>query len=642
MRSPIQNKDQAPPLALSEEEDNLRSLVEGAPIGIYRSTPDGRVFLANRALLQILGYSSFEEFTSLNVESGLYTPDYPRHKFLNVIEQKGSVEGLEFALRRKDGGVIFVREYARAVRGPDGKTRYYEGTLEDVTAHRRAEEALRENEARWRSLIENAPEVILNINRNGEILFINRVLEGVEQGKVIGTTIYEYFPPADVERIRPVIEQAWDTGRPASYEVSGPGPNASVTWYSTSVGPVLRGKRVVSLMLLTMDITERRRAEADLRRQMELYEALVTAQSDLLQGMVIVNPLTQEVLYLNDAIVQIFGFSREEVRAKRSFFDNVAPEEREVLQDRLKRRLAGLGGPDHYETVVLHKDGSRRHVEVSVKPLDSPDGLRLVALVRDITERKRAREQIQKLNAELELRVRHRTAELEAANKELEAFSSSVSHDLRAPLRTIDGFSQALLEDHTAQLNEEGRHLLERVRHGTQHMAELIDDLLALSRVTRSELRRERVDLSALADSILLRFRQETPQRVVETQVSPNLVAECDLALIRVALENLLNNAWKFTSRQPKARIEFGAEPKGNETVYFVRDNGAGFDMAHSSKLFIPFERLHKATEFEGTGIGLATVQRIILRHGGRVWAEGVVNKGAALYFTLNGHRGEP
>ncbi len=227
--------------------------------------------------------------------------------------------------------------------------------------------------------------------------------------------------------------------------------------------------------------------------------------------------------------------------------------------------------------------------------------------------------------------------ELEGANRELEAFSYSVSHDLRAPLRTIDGFSQILQEDYGDKLDGEGVDYLERVRAASKHMASLIDDLLDLSRVGRRPLRRERVDLSGLIAGIVEDLRMSEPERKMEFAIEEDVAVWADVGLLKVALENLLGNAWKFTSRKPDARIKFGVREEGGSPVYYVRDNGAGFDQAYSDKLFGAFQRLHAQDEFEGTGIGLATVARIVHRHGGRVWAEGRVGEGATFYFTLGG-----
>lgn len=241
---------------------------------------------------------------------------------------------------------------------------------------------------------------------------------------------------------------------------------------------------------------------------------------------------------------------------------------------------------------------------------------------------------------ELEQKVQERTAQLEAANKELETFSYSVSHDLRAPLRGIDGFSQALLEDCGDKLDENGKHLLSRVRAAAQRMGVLIDNLLALSQVTRGELIREQVDLSSLARSVGAELKQGEPGRDVEFDVTNDVIVEGDPRLLLILVENLLGNAWKFTSKHSHARVEFGVANENGENIYYVRDDGAGFDMAYIGKLFGAFQRLHQAKEFQGTGIGLATVGRIVRRHGGRVWAEGEVEKGATFHFTLTNGRG--
>jgi len=225
--------------------------------------------------------------------------------------------------------------------------------------------------------------------------------------------------------------------------------------------------------------------------------------------------------------------------------------------------------------------------------------------------------------------------ELEGANKELEAFSYSVSHDLRAPLRAIDGFSHALLADYENKLDEQGQDYLRRVRGATKRMTQLIDDLLSLSKITRASLTRQRVDLSDVAKHVLAELGGRDPGRRITTRVADDLVVQADPQLITVMLENLLGNAWKFTSKQPAATIEVGKESRGEETVFYIKDNGAGFSMEHATKLFAPFQRLHAPEEFEGTGIGLATVNRVVVRHGGRVWAEARPGQGATFLFTL-------
>ncbi len=259
-----------------------------------------------------------------------------------------------------------------------------------------------------------------------------------------------------------------------------------------------------------------------------------------------------------------------------------------------------------------------------------------IFLASRIAIARRRSEEDRRMKAELEQRVVERTAELEVANKELEAFSYSVSHDLRAPLRSIDGFGQALLEDCANRLDDQGRHYLQRIRGSTQRMGQLIDDLLKLSRAARAEIRREPADLSQMAQVVIAELRRAEPDRQVEFHVQDGMIADGDLRLLRIVLENLLSNAWKFTSRTAHARIEMASFPDGTGGhAYYVRDNGVGFEMAYVDKLFGAFQRLHTPADFPGTGIGLATVQRIIHRHGGRAWAESEMGKGANFYFTL-------
>ncbi len=379
-----------------------------------------------------------------------------------------------------------------------------------------------------------------------------------------------------------------------------------------------------AILEINRDITGRKEADRILRRQADLldktHDAIFTWE------------LGGSIEYWNHGAEELYGISSQEAtgRVSNDLIDIFHPE-----------------GMDHVVALLARDGRSRAELSHTIDNRDiiveslmtlviEPDGRKTVLEVnRDITDRKRAQEEIRQLNQELEQRVAYRTAQLEASNKELEAFAYSVSHDLRAPLRGIDGWSLALLEDYGPQLDENAHKYLDRVRAETQRMGLLIDDLLELSRLTRAELRYESVNLTSLARAISGRLRDAEPNRNINFAIQEGLTGIADAHLLEIVLVNLLSNAVKFTGPRAEAKIEFGQNRHRYEPVFYVRDNGVGFDMAYARMLFGAFQRLHKYTEFPGTGIGLATAQRVLRRHGGRIWADAKPNEGATFYFTI-------
>ncbi len=384
------------------------------------------------------------------------------------------------------------------------------------------------------------------------------------------------------------------------------------------------------------DITERHRAEEAVQRERQLLEAVM----DSLPVGVWLMDGQGRIIRSNPAATRIWTGARyvgvEQFGEYKGWWADtgreIRPEEWAAV------RAFTRGESSINEKIVIQCfDGSRKTILNSAIPLFDAEGRINGAVIvnQDIDDLQRAQQEIRQLNEGLEQRVRERTAELEASNRELEAFSYSVSHDLRAPLRGIDGFAHILAEDYGSRLDDTARGHLERIRRASQRLSQTIDDMIELARITRMPLHRREVDLSALARTTLMELSQASRHRP-EVVIAESVTAQADPALLRIVLENLLDNAWKFSSRTPGARIEFGMAEAGGKRAYFVRDNGAGFDPAYADKLFKPFQRLHQPDEFAGTGIGLATVQRIVQRHGGRVWAEGAPGNGATFWFTLS------
>ena len=387
------------------------------------------------------------------------------------------------------------------------------------------------------------------------------------------------------------------------------------------------------IVTMVQDITNRKRVSDALAESDRRFSDMM-ANIDLLS--IVIDPESR-IIYCNDYLLALTGWRREDLLGEQ-FVDLMIPADlRDEVQDVHSAMVDDLPAARHHENEILTRSGERRLIRWSNTVLRSASGemLGTASIGEDITERKRAEDEVLRLNADLERRVIKRTAALEAANNELEAFDYSISHDLKAPIRHIDGFSTMLIEEYGDRLDERGRSCLQRIQGAAHRMEQLVDDLLSLSLVSRGEMNRKDVDLSALAQQVCAGLRQVEPGRDVDCVVASGLAAHADAGLMRIVLENLIGNAQKFSAERNGAKIEFGSVTAESGPVYFVRDNGVGFDAAYADKLFAPFQRLHAQNEFTGTGIGLATVRRIIARHGGKVWAEGVVNQGATIHFTL-------
>lgn len=387
---------------------------------------------------------------------------------------------------------------------------------------------------------------------------------------------------------------------------------------------------LISIMslILAADVNQRRQCDASFQISEQRYRQLFEANP---QPMWVFDYETLRFLAVNKAATAHYGYSREEFLSM-SITDIRPSEDVPALLEAVVQARQGKEVKPQWRH--LKKGGKVIEVDVARHNLIFDGKEAAMILSTDVTERRQAEREVLQLNMELERRVQERTAQLEAINKELEAFSYSVSHDLRAPLRSIRGFSEVLLERYGGKLDARGHEFLRRSCESSQHMDLLIEDLLKLSRVSRSELNRQVINLSAQAEAIAAELSSAEPKRQVNFLITAGLTARGDERLLRIVLENLLRNAWKFTGQRPKAIIEFGAVDKP-EPAFFVRDNGAGFDMSYAGRLFGVFQRLHTASEFPGTGVGLATVQRIINRHGGRAWAEGAIEQGATFYFSL-------
>ncbi|MBL8383558.1 MAG: PAS domain S-box protein [Burkholderiales bacterium] len=535
----------------------------------------------------------------------------------------------EDAHRIGEGGAM--RRSARDEGGELGEALRALDRLAERTRERHAQ--LRDGEAKFRAMVEASPVGIFLARLDGNTIYTNpaylRIL-GLPEAEARDLGWIRAIHPEDRDGVASAWHKAIASGAPYHGHGRYLHADGKVVWWQVRTAEVQVDDKLVGLVGMVEDVTEVREAQAALADSERRYRAMFASNP---QPMWVYDVETLRFLDVNDAAVAHYGYSRDEFRAM-SVLD-IRPEE-----DR--RHYERPGMPTTTGTVMQgvrrhqRKNGHRIEVEVASHDLMFKGRRAVHVLVNDVTERSRVEREILKLNAELEERVAARTAELTVANNELEAFTYSVAHDLRAPLRGIDGFSALLVENSHAMLDSEGVTYVERIRDASQRMGAMIADLLDLSRVSRRELFKLPVDLSAMAREIRDELQRVHPERAVEWRIADGLKASCDPGLIRLVLDNLLGNAWKYSAEAAAPVIEFGSRSgPGGRIEFYVRDNGVGFDMQYAGKLFSVFQRLHSAQKYEGTGIGLATVKRIVERHGGGVAGHGELGRGATFSFWL-------
>jgi PAS domain S-box-containing protein len=569
----------------------------------------------------------------------LETTILPGFEALVFKASRGIEDIYELTYIRKDGSRLPAVVSVTALRDEQEAIIGYLLIGTDNTARKLVEEErmkldqrLRDQQYYTRSLIESNIDALMTIDPQGIMIDVNKQMEaltGCTRDELIGAPFKDHF--TDPRRAEAATKLVLSEKKVTNYELTAlasGGRETVVSYNATTFYD--RGRTLKGVFAAARDVTEERRtakalAESELRYR-RLFE---TAK----EGILILDPGTGRVVDVNPFLIELLGFSREQFLGKSiwelGFFRDIVANEEKFAELREKEYL-------RYENMPLETiDGQRIEVEF-ISNVYLVNGSKVIqCIIRDVSDRRKAEDEVTRLYAELEQRVIQRTAELESANKELEAFSYSVSHDLRTPLRAMDGFSMAVLEDFGPLLPAEGRRYLQTIREGAQQMGALIDALLSFSRLNRQKLNRVPIDTGAMVRGTLDELGSPWPARSVELKVGELPECSGDPVLLKQVWVNLLSNALKYTRNREKTVLEIGCAKTGGVDTFFVRDNGTGFDMRYVDKLFGVFQRFHRMEDFEGTGVGLAIVQRIILRHGGRVWAEAAVDRGSTFYFTL-------
>jgi PAS domain S-box-containing protein len=600
--------------------------VNGMLDGVIITDLRGRITHTNKALTEYFGWGR-EVLGELATKLVVDRDGAKILPGLTACLEQGYARDLECDLLTKDRREVSVLINASLITDPQGRPLGVIWAIRDITALRRAEMALEAERRRLLSRLEELPAYVYLKSPDYSIKFANRFFReriGDPGDRPCFEVLYGFAAPCNECQAM----QVFVTHEPQEREWVHRGGRT----YHSYVYPFADSDGSPLVLELGIDITERKQAEEVLKERTRALEAFFAHT---------ITPLVFldkefNFIRVNEAYAQSCQRDVSEFPGHNHFAFYPHEENQAIFTQVVKTKIPFQAVarpfvfPDHPEWGVTYWDWTL------VPILDDSGGVDfLVFALHDVTDRKKAEEEIRQFNEELEQRVKRRTAQLEAANRELESFSYSVSHDLRAPLRAIDGFSRILLKDYADRLDAEGQRLLDIIRANTRDMGQLIDDLLAFSRLGRREMQAADLDMGALVQNVVRELQDTLGDRMVQWDLQPLPGSRADRALIRQVWVNLLGNALKFTRPRESAVIEVGCRSAADEEVYYVKDNGVGFDMQYAPKLFGVFQRLHRYEEFEGTGVGLALVQRIVQRHGGRVWAEGRVNGGATFYFSL-------